>query len=90
MNRNNKNKRRTKEEEIKEVLIELENDLNNFKVNIDQKDKKIKEYIKLLELAKKKYQKVTHENNQLKQQILALRKAYKKKTNKKKIRHRTT
>ena len=53
MNRNNKNKRRTKEEEIKEVLIELENDLNNFKVNIDQKDKKIKEYIKLLELAKK-------------------------------------
>ena len=57
------------------MLIELENDLNNFKLSIDQKDKK-KEYIRLLELAKKEYQKVTHENIQLKQQILGLRKAY--------------
>ena len=73
MNKNNKNKRKIKEEEINKVLIELENDLSNFKLNIDQKDKKIKEYIRLLELAKKEYQKVTHENNQLKQQILVLR-----------------
>ena len=79
MNKNNKSKRKTKEKEINEVLIDLENDLNNFKLNIDQKDKKIKEYIKLLELAKKEYQKVTHENNQLKQQILGLRKAYQNK-----------
>ena len=48
MNRKNKNKRKTKEKEINEVLIELENNLNNFKSNIDQKDKKIKEYIKLV------------------------------------------
>ena len=79
MNKNNKNKRKIKEEEINKVLIELENDLSNFKLNIDQKDKKIKEYIRLLELAKKEYQKVTHENNQLKQQILVLRKAYQSK-----------
>ena len=79
MNKNNKNKRKRKEEEINKVLIELENDLSNFKLNIDQKDKKIKEYIRLLELAKKEYQKVTHENNQLKQQILVLRKAYQSK-----------
>ena len=79
MNRNNKNKRKTKEEEISEVLIELENDLNNFKLNIDQKDKKINEYIRLLELAKIEYQNVVHENNQLKQQILAQTKAYQNK-----------
>ena len=30
MNKNNKNKRKTKDEEINEVLIELENDLNNI------------------------------------------------------------
>ena len=30
MNKNNKNKLKTKEEEINELLIELENDLNNF------------------------------------------------------------
>ena len=41
MNRNKK-KQKTKEKEINEVLIELENDLNNFKLNIDQQDKKIK------------------------------------------------
>ena len=52
------------------MLIELENDLNNFKLSIDQTDKKKKK------LAKKEYQKVTHENKQLKQQILGLRKAY--------------
>ena len=79
MNRNNKNKRKTKEEEINEVLIELENDLNNFKLNIDQKDKKVNEYIRLLELAKIEYQKVVHDNNQLKQQILAQTKAYQNK-----------
>ena len=67
MHRNNKKKQKIKEEEINEVLIELEKDLNNFKLNIDQKDKKIKEYIRLLELAEKEYQKVIHENNQLKQ-----------------------
>ena len=48
-------------------------------MNIDQKDKKIKEYIKLLELATKEYQKVVHENSQLKQQRFALRKAYQNK-----------
>ena len=66
MNRNKK-KQKTKEKEINKVLIELEKDLNNFKLNIDQKDKKIKEYIRLLELGKKEHQKVIHENNQLKQ-----------------------
>ena len=30
MNKNNKNKRKAKDEEINEVLIELKNDLNNL------------------------------------------------------------
>ena len=55
MNRNKK-KQKTKEEEINEVLVELENYLNNFKLSIDKKDK-TKEYIRLLELAKKRISK---------------------------------
>ena len=74
MNKSNKSKRKTEEEEINEVLIDLENDLNSFKLNIDQRDKKIKEYIRLLELAKKEYQKTTHENNQLKRQNIGFKK----------------
>ena len=53
-----KKKQKTKEEEINEVLLELENDLNNFKLNTDKKDKTIKEYSRLLALAKKEYQTV--------------------------------
>ena len=37
MNRNNK-KQKTKDQEINEVLVELENELSNFKLNIDQKE----------------------------------------------------
>ena len=52
MNRNKK-KQKARDQGINEVLVELGKDLNNFKLNIDQKDKKIKEFIRLLELAKK-------------------------------------
>ena len=37
---NKKRKQKTKDEAIKELLTELEQDLGNFKLNIDQKDKK--------------------------------------------------
>ena len=47
--------------------------MSNFKLNIDQKDKKIKEYVKLLELARTEYKKVVHENNLLKRQLLGLK-----------------
>ena len=40
MNTNKKIKQKTKDQEINDVLKDLENDLNNFKLNIDQKDKK--------------------------------------------------
>ena len=58
MNINKKRKQKTKDEEINKLLAELEQDLGNFKLNIDQKDKKNKEYVSLLELARTEYKKV--------------------------------
>ena len=73
MNRNKKNKVRTKDHEIKELLTDLEKDLSNFKLDDDNKDRKLKEYIRLLGLARNEYRKVVQESNLLKRQILGLR-----------------
>ena len=73
MNRNKKIKVRTKDHEIKELLTDLEKDLSNFKLDDDNKDRKLKEYIRLLELARNEYRKVVQESNLLKRQILGLR-----------------
>ena len=58
MNRSKKIKVKTKDQEIKELLTDLEKDLSNFKLDNDKKDRKFKEYIRLLELARNKYRKV--------------------------------
>ena len=63
MNKSKKIKLKTKEQEIKDLLPDLEKDLGNFKLDIDNKDRKIKEYLGLLELARNKYRKVALENN---------------------------
>ena len=55
MNRSKKIKVKTKNQEIKELLTDLEKDLSNFKLDNDKKDRKLKEYIRLLGLAKNKY-----------------------------------
>ena len=47
--------------------------MSNFKFDNAKKDRKLKEYIRLLELARSEYQKVVQENNLLKRQILGLR-----------------
>ena len=52
MNRNKKIKVKTKDQEIKEFLTELEKDLSNFKLDNYNKERKIKEYVRLLELAR--------------------------------------
>ena len=70
INKNKKTKQKTRDKEIKETLIDLEKDLNNSRLDIDPKDKTIKEYVGLLEIAKNEYQKVVQENNQLKRPIL--------------------
>ena len=69
-----KKKQKTREEEITEVLIDLEKDLSIFKLNIDKNDKTIKEYIRLLTLAKKEYQKLFEENKRLKEALERARK----------------
>ena len=76
MNISRENKRqKTKDNEINDLLTDLEQDLGNFKLNIDQKDKKIKEYINLLALARTEYKKVVQENNLLKRQSIGLKSA---------------
>ena len=83
MSKSKKIKLKTKDQEIKDLLTDLEKDLGNFKLDIDNKDRKIKEYVRLLELARNKYRKVVQENNLLKRQILGLRQTRPKKKNKK-------
>ena len=69
-----KKKQKTRVEEITKVLTDLENDLSNFKLNIDKKGKTIKEYIRLLTLAKEEYQKLFEENKSLKEPLERARK----------------
>ena len=73
MNKNKKIMVKTKDQEIKKLLTDSEKDLRNFKLDNDNKDRKLKEYIKLLELARNEYRKIVQENNLLKRQILGLR-----------------
>ena len=84
MNRSKKIKVKTKDQEIKELLIDLQKDLSNFKLDNDKKDRKLKEYIRLLELARNEYRKVVQENNSLKRQILGFRQSRPKRKKKKK------
>ena len=67
MNKDKTKQQKTKEVEgITEVFIDLEKDLSNVKLNIDGKDKTIKEYIRLLTLAKKEYRKLFEKSKKLK------------------------
>ena len=61
--------------------MDLEKDLSNFKHENDNKDRKLKEYIRLLEFARNEYQKVVQENNLLKCQILGVRQSQPKQKN---------
>ena len=55
MNRKTK-KVKTRKEPIEELLLNLKNDLSNFRLTIDKGDKTIQEYIRLLKLTKIEYQ----------------------------------
>ena len=81
MNRSKNIKVETKDQEIKELLADLEKDLSNFKVDNDNKDRKLKECIRLLELARNEYRKVVQEKNLLKRQILGFRQSQPKQKN---------
>ena len=52
------NKEKTREQHIEDVLIDLKKDLSNFQLSLQTKDKTIKEYVRLINLTKTKYQKI--------------------------------
>lgn len=66
---NKKNPKKTREQHIEDVLIDLEKSLPNFQLTIQKKDKAIQEYVRLLNLTKLEYQKPFQENKILKEKI---------------------
>ena len=64
----------TKDEQIASILGEIENDIEKFKVVLNDKDKQLLDLAKLLKAAKKEYQKVVKENKPLKEFIITIRK----------------
>ena len=58
-----------REEYIEEVLVELGEDLSNFQMTVDKKEKTIQKYIRLLKLVEIEYQRVFNETKSLKQEI---------------------
>ena len=65
-----KTKQKTREQHIKDVLIDLENNLLNFQLSLQVKDKTINEYVRLLNLTKTECRKIFNEDRQLKKFIL--------------------
>ena len=63
-----------KDEQIVLMLGEIENNIQKFKIALNEKDKQLVDLGKLLKTAKNKYQKVVKENKQLKKYIIANRK----------------
>ena len=56
------------------MLINPEKDLPNFQIIIQNKDKTIQEYIRLLKLTKQEYQKLFQENKILKEKLNLIQK----------------
>ena len=63
-----------KDEQISLMLDEIENDIEKFKVALNEKDKQLVDLGKLLKAAKNEYQKVVKENKQLREYIITNRK----------------
>ena len=79
-----KKQKKTREQHIEDVLIDLENNSLNFQLSLQAKDKTIKEYVRLLNLTKTECRKIFNENRQLKK-IILLEKEKKILNNKKEI-----
>ena len=52
MSKSCKKKQKTREQHIKDVLVELEEDLANFQLAVQKRDKITQEYVRLLKLTK--------------------------------------
>ena len=65
MNRNvrpTKSSQQIKDEQIELMLGKIENDIEKFKIALNDKDKQLVDLGKLLKVAKNEYQKVVKEN----------------------------
>ena len=80
---NNKKTPKTREQHIEDVLTDLEKNLSNFQLSLQTKDKTIKEYVRLINFTKTKYQKFFNRNRQLKEKIILLEKEKSNLNNKK-------
>ena len=69
-----KSAQQIKDEQIVLMLGEIENNIQKFKIALNEKDKQLVDLGKLLKTAKNKYQKVVKENKRLRKYIIANRK----------------
>ena len=69
-----KSAQQIKDEQIVLMLGEIENNIEKFKIALNEKDKQLVGLVKLLKTSKNKYQKVVKENKQLRKYIIANRK----------------
>ena len=69
-----KSAQQIKDEQIVLMLGEIENNIEKFKIALNEKDKQLVDPGKLVKTAKNKYQKVVKENKQLRKYIIANRK----------------
>ena len=69
-----KSAQQIKDEQIVLMLGEIENNIEKFKIALNEKDKQLVDLGKLVKTAKNKYQKVVKENKQLRKYIIANRK----------------
>ena len=77
MNRNlkpTKSVKQIKNEQIELMLAEIEKDIDSFKIVLNNKDKQLVDFKKLLKAAKTEYQKIVRENKYFKEYILRTKK----------------
>ena len=68
-----KSAKQVKDEQINFMLGEFEEEIENFKLVISEKDKQLRDLKNILFAAKASYKKVTEENQKLKQHIVLIK-----------------
>ena len=68
-----KSSQQIKDEQIALMLGKIENDIEKFKITLNDKDKQLVDLGKLLKVAKNEYQKVVKENKELREYVITNR-----------------
>ena len=74
MSKSFKKNQKTREQHIKNVLVDVEKDLANFQLTVQKIDKIILEHVRLLKLTKQEYEKLFQENKLLKERLNSIEK----------------